>query len=128
MRTPARFASIARPGPIPRVLDLIFGHEIGADRRKGVPRLHLKEHVIWRRQAARRAVDEIDVAEHVIHGLGGPHVPGPLADYDAELRLALEHARRRVGQTIVSPGPMMADGDLWKALMGAGSVRVPSSM
>ena len=32
------------------------------------------------------------------------------------------------GSTIVSPGPMMLLGDLWKALIGAGSLRVPSSM
>ena len=32
------------------------------------------------------------------------------------------------GSTMVSPWPMMALGDLWNALMGAGSLRVPSSM
>ena len=32
------------------------------------------------------------------------------------------------GSTIVSPSPMTALGDLWNALIGAGSVRVPSSM
>ena len=32
------------------------------------------------------------------------------------------------GSTMVSPCPMMELGDLWKALMGAGSLRVPSSM
>jgi len=32
------------------------------------------------------------------------------------------------GNTIVSSGPITALGDLWKALIGAGSVRVPSSM
>jgi len=32
------------------------------------------------------------------------------------------------GSTIVSPSPMIAEGDLRKALMGAGSLRVPSSM
>ena len=32
------------------------------------------------------------------------------------------------GSTIVSPLPMIADGDLWKALIGAGELRVPSSM
>ena len=32
------------------------------------------------------------------------------------------------GSTMVSPWPMIAFGDLWKALIGAGSVRVPSSM
>ena len=32
------------------------------------------------------------------------------------------------GSTMVSPWPMTALGDLWKALIGAGSVRVPSSM
>ena len=32
------------------------------------------------------------------------------------------------GSTIVSSGPMIALGDLWNALMGAGSLRVPSSM
>ena len=32
------------------------------------------------------------------------------------------------GSTIVSPLPMMPVGDLWNALIGAGSERVPSSM
>ena len=32
------------------------------------------------------------------------------------------------GSTMVSPSPMTAFGDLWNALMGAGSARVPSSM
>ena len=32
------------------------------------------------------------------------------------------------GSTMVSPCPMTQRGDFWKALMGAGSVRVPSSM
>ena len=32
------------------------------------------------------------------------------------------------GSTMVSPEPITAFGDLWKALIGAGSVRVPSSM
>jgi hypothetical protein len=32
------------------------------------------------------------------------------------------------GRTIVSPSPMMPLGDLWKALIGAGALRVPSSM
>ena len=32
------------------------------------------------------------------------------------------------GSTMVSPSPMTAWGDLWKALIGAGSERVPSSM
>jgi hypothetical protein len=30
--------------------------------------------------------------------------------------------------TIVSPSPMIAFGDFWNALIGAGSDRVPSSM
>ena len=32
------------------------------------------------------------------------------------------------GSTMVSPCPMIALGDLWKALIGAGALRVPSSM
>ena len=32
------------------------------------------------------------------------------------------------GSTMVSPWPITALGDLWKALIGAGSLRVPSSM
>jgi hypothetical protein len=32
------------------------------------------------------------------------------------------------GNTIVSPSPMTEFGDLWNALIGAGSERVPSSM
>jgi len=32
------------------------------------------------------------------------------------------------GSTMVSPSPMTELGDLWNALMGAGSARVPSSM
>ena len=32
------------------------------------------------------------------------------------------------GRTIVSSGPMMALGDLWKPLIGAGFAKVPSSM
>ena len=32
------------------------------------------------------------------------------------------------GSTIVSPGPRIAVGDLWNALIGAGSLRVPFSM
>jgi hypothetical protein len=32
------------------------------------------------------------------------------------------------GSTIVSSGPITALGDLWNALIGAGSLRVPSSM
>ena len=32
------------------------------------------------------------------------------------------------GRTMVSPGPMTALGNFWKALMGAGSALVPSSM
>ncbi len=32
------------------------------------------------------------------------------------------------GSTMVSPGPMILPGDLWNALIGAGSLRVPSSM
>jgi hypothetical protein len=32
------------------------------------------------------------------------------------------------GSTIVSPSPTIALGDFRKALIGAGSVRVPSSM
>jgi hypothetical protein len=32
------------------------------------------------------------------------------------------------GSSIVSPGPMMQEGDFRNALIGAGSLRVPSSM
>jgi len=32
------------------------------------------------------------------------------------------------GSSIVSPGPMIAPGAFWKALIGAGSLRVPSSI
>ena len=32
------------------------------------------------------------------------------------------------GSTMVSPSPITLSGDLWNALMGAGSARVPSSM
>jgi len=32
------------------------------------------------------------------------------------------------GRIMVSPAPMIAPGDFKKALMGAGSLRVPSSM
>ena len=32
------------------------------------------------------------------------------------------------GRTMVSPGPMMAVGALWKALIGAASFSVPFSM
>ena len=32
------------------------------------------------------------------------------------------------GSSIASPGPMIAVGALWKALIGAGSFSVPSSM
>ena len=32
------------------------------------------------------------------------------------------------GRIMVSPSPITLSGDLWNALMGAGSARVPSSM
>ena len=51
-----------------------------------------------------------------------------LADDDRDLSLALEDVAGTSGSTIVSPCPMIALGDLWKALIGAGALRVPSSM
>ena len=82
-----------------------------------------------RRQAARRAVDEVDVAEDVVHRVGGLHVAGALADDQRHFGLALEDRRRaRRAAPSCRPGPMIAVGALWKALIGAGSLRVPSSM
>ena len=82
-----------------------------------------------RRQAAGRAVDEVDVAEDVVHRLGGGDVRGALADDQRQLCLALENRRGNVGQHHrVAVADDRRSGDLWKALIGAGSLRVPSSM
>ena len=108
--------------------DLVGGDDVRPDRRERVARLHLVEHVAGRRQAARRAVDEIDVAEDVVIASAALTLRGALADHQRHLGLALEDRRRHVGQhhrvAVADDGP----GDLWKALIGAGSVRVPSSM
>ena len=81
-----------------RIADFVGGDDVGADRREGVARLHLVEHVAGRRQAARRAVDEVGVAEHVVHRVGGLHVLGALADDDRHLGFAFEDRRRHVRQ------------------------------
>ncbi len=81
-----------------RVCNLVGGHEVGADRRKGLARLHLEEAVVRGHEAARRAVDEVDVAEDVAHRVLGTDLVGVLADDDSDLGLALEDRRRDVGQ------------------------------
>src|SRR5581483_1530321 len=50
-----------------RILDFVGGDEIRTHGPEGRARLHLIKRISRRRQAARRAVDEIDVAENVIH-------------------------------------------------------------
>ena len=57
-----------------RIRDLVRGHQVGADGREGVARLHLVERVAGRQQAAGRAVDEVAVAEDVLHR---PRRPAP---------------------------------------------------
>ena len=85
-------------GSLCEVLDLVGGDDIGPDRREGVARLHLVEHVGRRHHAARRAVDEVGVAEHVFHRVLGFDMRSLLADDDGELRLAFEHRCRHVRQ------------------------------
>ena len=68
------------------------------------------------------------VAEDVVHRVGGADVAGLLADDDGQLGLALEDRGRHVGQ---HHRVAVADDRarrLWKALIGAGALRVPSSM
>src|SRR3546814_6902424 len=63
-----------------RVRNLVGRDDAGAHRREGLARLALKERVAVRRQAARRPVEEGDIAEDVRHGVGGRHVARPLDD------------------------------------------------
>ena len=81
-----------------RIADFIGRDDVGAHRRKRVARLHLVEDVAGRRQAARRAVDEIDVSEYVAHRVGGFDVFRPLADDHRNLGLALEYGGGHIRQ------------------------------
>jgi hypothetical protein len=62
------------------------------------------------------------------YGLGFADTAALLADDDRDLGLAFEDRGRHSGRTIVSPRPMIAPGDLWKALIGASVLRVPFSI
>jgi hypothetical protein len=64
----------------------------------------------------------------MLHRVGFGHVRGPLADDDGHLGLAPEDRGGIFGRTMVSPSPMTELGDLKNALIGAGSLLVPSSM
>ena len=66
--------------------------------REGVARLHLVEGVAGGQQPAGRAVDEVAVAEDVLHGPRGRHRGGALADDQRDLGLALEDGGGHVGQ------------------------------
>ena len=63
-----------------RVVDFVSGDKIRADGRKSVPRLHLEKDITRRRQTARRTVDEIHIAKHIIQSVGLGNVAGALAD------------------------------------------------
>src|SRR5258706_1304746 len=81
-----------------RVGSLVRGHDVRPHRRERRPGFHLVEGIPGRQQAARRAIDEVHVAEHVAHRIGGPNVECMPADDNRDFRLALEDGCRNVRQ------------------------------
>ncbi len=81
-----------------RVRDLVLGDEIRPHGCEGGAGLHLIKRVAKRRQIARRAVDKVGIAEHVVHGVRFGHVFGVFTDDKRELGLAFEDFCRDVGQ------------------------------
>jgi len=69
---------------------LVGGDDVGAHGREGVTRLHLVEGIAGGGQPARRAVDEVGVAEDVAHGLLRLDARGALAHDEGHLGLALK--------------------------------------
>ncbi len=74
-----------------RVRYLIMRDDVWADGSKGLPRLHYKEFVRRRRQAARGTIDEVHISKNVVHRLVDGYVARPLADDHRDLGLAFEH-------------------------------------
>ena len=79
-----------------RVFDFVGGDEERPHRRIGIARFHLIEHVGGRRQAARGTIDEIHIAENVLHGIGGLDLARTLAYHQRQLGLAFKNGGRDV--------------------------------
>ena len=85
-------------GQLVRIGHFISGDEPWSERRKRLSRLHLKEGIAIRFQPAGRHINEIEIAEDVVIGIGRLHVRGALANHQPELGFVLEDRCRYVGK------------------------------
>ena len=114
------------------------GHEVIRQRRRDLTLIRMTPDLIYDQLIGAGCARKLIFSWGGNPGVGSLHRfrdavehgwPAPLEiEEHSHAGMANRYVAGASGNTIVSPGPQMAFAVLWNALIGAGALRVPSSM